>query len=190
MVGLIKFFVIGLVALSCAAMATAVFIRPSPVGPAIAPDPDTHREAIVQVYGADVWGVRGHFAIHTWVATKNWDEASYTIYQVIGWRLRREGTAVSITKGMPDRPWFRSPAILLHQMQGSRAADLIPRIAQAARDYPYAGEYVMWPGPNSNSFTEWIAQEVPELGLDLPIKAIGKNWMQETYPEVRPLPRN
>ena len=33
----------------------------------------------------------------------------------------------------------------------------------------------MWPGPNSNSFTAWIALEVPELGLNLPAKAIGKS---------------
>jgi hypothetical protein len=42
----------------------------------------------------------------------------------------------------------------------------------------------MWPGPNSNSFIEWIVLEVPGLGFNLPAKAIGKNWMQETYSEV------
>jgi hypothetical protein len=35
----------------------------------------------------------------------------------------------------------------------------------------------MWPGPNSNSFTQWVASRLPELGLELPAKAIGKNWM-------------
>jgi hypothetical protein len=186
MMRFLKISVFGLIALSCAATGTSLLISPSPFGPAIAPDPETHAGPVIQVYGADVWGVRGHFAIHTWVATKNRGEPTYTIYQVIGWRLQREGTAVSITQGMPDRPWFRSPAILLHEVKGPAAAALIPQVAQAARDYPYAGEYVMWPGPNSNSFTEWIAQEVPELELDLPFKAIGKNWMQATYPELRP----
>jgi hypothetical protein len=44
----------------------------------------------------------------------------------------------------------------------------------------------MWPGPNSNSFTAWIALEVPQLGLQLPTKAIGKQWMQDEYPQLRP----
>ena len=43
----------------------------------------------------------------------------------------------------------------------------------------------MWPGPNSNSFTAWIALEVPELGLRLPAKAIGQSWMQQNYQAIR-----
>ena len=158
------------------------FLEPDPIGPAIAPRPSEHSDAVVQVYGADVWGVRGRFAIHTWIATKAPNARTYTIYQVIGWRLRRAGTALDISEGMPDRPWFRSPPILLHEVKGIRARPLVTQIAEAVNAYPYAKEYVMYPGPNSNSFIEWIALKVPELGLNLPAKAIGKNWMQETYP--------
>ena len=35
----------------------------------------------------------------------------------------------------------------------------------------------MWPGPNSNTFVAWVAREVPELGLDLPPTAIGKDYL-------------
>ena len=34
----------------------------------IAPDPAITSEAILHVYGADAWGWRGWFAIHTWIA--------------------------------------------------------------------------------------------------------------------------
>ena len=53
---------------------------------------------------------------------------------------------------------------------------LIGRIDQAARAYPWGGEYRLWPGPNSNTFTAWIARAVPELELDLPATAIGKDY--------------
>ncbi len=162
-------------------LATAAALTPTAIGPAVAPDPAAHGGAVVQVYGADVWGVRGKFAIHTWVATKGVDESTYTIFQVIGWGLRRNGTAVSITQGKPNKPWFRSPPLLLHEVRGKAAERLVVRIKQAALRYPYDQEYVMWPGPNSNSFTQWIALEVPELGLNLPAKAIGKNWMQDNH---------
>ena len=163
--------------------ATSVALAPEIVGPAQAPITDA---AIIQVYGADVWGFRGNFAIHTWIATKEKAAATYTIYQVIGWRLRRNGTAVSVTQGMPDKPWFRSPPLLLHELRGAQAEQLIDQVGAAARSYPFAKEYVMWPGPNSNSFTAWIALEVPQLGLRLPAKAIGKEWMQDEYPQLRP----
>jgi hypothetical protein len=160
---------------------TSVLMKPDFVGAAVAPDPGVTQEAIIQVYGADVWGFRGYFAMHTWVATKAEDGADYNIYQVIGWHLRRRGTVLSITQGPPDRPWFRSPPVLLYERRGDAAKDLVAAVHDAALDYPYQSEYTMWPGPNSNSFTEWIALSVPELGLELPAKAIGKSWMKGNY---------
>ncbi|MEM7099919.1 MAG: DUF3750 domain-containing protein [Pseudomonadota bacterium] len=164
---------------------TSKMLEPVPIGPADAPDPASFKDAVVQVYGADVWGVRGHFAIHTWVATKAVGASTYDIYQVIGWRLRRTGRAVDISKGLPDRPWFRSAPILLHEIKGEPARALIEPIRRAVSSYPFHGEYTMWPGPNSNSFTQWIAMEVPELQLSLPTKAIGAGWMRSNYDDVK-----
>lgn len=176
------FTTVALVAFGVASLMTATFaLVPTTVGEAIAPDPKTFTEAVVQVYGADVWGVRGRFAIHTWIATKARNAGTYRIYQVIGWRLRRGQSVVSITQGMPDKPWFRSSPMLLHEVLGQSAEALVERIHAAALSYPYPDEYTMWPGPNSNSFTAWIGLEVPELGLSLPAKAIGKSWMTDEY---------
>src|SRR5438067_13629693 len=52
------------------------------------------------------------------------------------------------------------------------------RTAKAAvARYPYPHEYAAWPGPNSNTFTAYIARAVPELALDLPPTAIGKDFL-------------
>ena len=161
--------------------ATSVALEPEPFREGGAPDPATVSDPIVQVYGADVWGFRGKFAIHTWVATKSENADTYTIYQVIGWRQRRGQPVLSISDGDPDRPWFGSPAVLLHEIRGTDASTLIEKIQGAVADYPFADEYKMWPGPNSNSFVAWIGLEVPELGLDLPAKAIGQGWMESNY---------
>ena len=156
-------------------------LTPDGVGEAAAPDPDVFHDAVVQVYGADVWGFRGRFAIHTWIATKAVGARHYTIYQVIGWRLRRGQSVLSIARGQPDSPWFGSDPVLLHEVTGSDAQPLVEQIHEAALAYPYAREYTMWPGPNSNSFTAWVALQVPALDLNLPTKAIGKDWMFETH---------
>jgi len=47
--------------------------------------------------------------------------------------------------------------------------------------YPYPDKYTMLPGPNSNSFIQWILLEVPEIGFSLPMKAIGKSWMIDEH---------
>ena len=98
--------------------ATTLAIEPEPVGAAEAPHPASHPGAVIQVYGADVWGFRGKFAIHTWVATKGENESDYTIHQVIGWRARRGRSVVAVSEGNPARPWFGSPAVLLHDERG------------------------------------------------------------------------
>jgi len=178
--GMILFFVISIASL----WATSWALEPRPAGEAIAPDPARFEDAIIQVYGADVWGIRGKFAIHTWVATKARGAAEYTIYQVIGWRLRRTGSALSISQGDPAQPWFGSPPILLHEIHGEAAEQLIAPVEAAARSYPYDREYRMWPGPNSNSFVAWIGLEVPQLGLELPVKALGQAWMKGTHADL------
>ena len=160
---------------------TARVMEPTPFGPPQAPDPALHPEPLVRIYGANVWGIRGRFAVHTWIATKAANANAYTIYQVIGWHLRRKGTVVSITQGRPDRDWLGSPPILLHEVSGERAGEMIEGIHSAALSYPYSREYVMWPGPNSNSFLQWVVMEVEGLNVDLPAKAIGKNWMISEY---------
>ena len=177
---MILFFVISIASL----WVTSWALEPTPAGAAQAPDPSSHQDAIIQVYGADVWGFRGKFAIHTWIATKARGAAEYKIYQVIGWRLRRTGSVVSISEGNPARPWYGSPAILLHEIRGERAEALIGPVHDAVQSYPYDGEYKMWPGPNSNSFTAWIGLEVPQMRLDLPLKAIGQSWMKGEYPNL------
>src|SRR5690606_13703991 len=47
----------------------------------------------------------------------------------------------------------------------------------AAEAYPYRHEYRLWPGPNSNTFVAHLARAVPELRVDLPPTAIGKDYL-------------
>jgi len=146
-----------------------------PVG--LAPDPATTPEAVVQVYAARTWGWRGYFGVHTWVAVKPARAKTYTVYEVIGWRLLREGSALAIRSRVPDERWFGAAPVLLADKRGPNADALVSRVDQAARAYPYAAQYTMWPGPNSNTFTAWIGRAVPELGMDLPPTAIGKDYL-------------
>ncbi len=160
-------------------------LTPQGIGPAVAPDPADFDGPVVQVYGADVIGIRGRYAIHTWIATKSEGAAEYQIAEVIGWRLRRNRPALRQIAGNPARRWFGAQPVLLYERRGPAAAALIDDVRAAIDAYPFAREYTMWPGPNSNSFVAWVGLSVPEMGLRLPTKAIGKSWMARHFADVK-----
>lgn len=146
-----------------------------PVG--LAPDPAVTPEAIIQIYGARAYSWRGYLGIHTWIAVKPTQAKSYTIYEVIGWLQRRKMPVLVIYENVPDRRWYGNMPEILLEKRGDGVDALIEKIDQAARGYPYAEDYTIWPGPNSNTFTAWVSRAVPELQLDLPPTAIGKDYL-------------
>jgi hypothetical protein len=143
----------------------------------LAPAPAAHPDALVQVYAARAFKWRGAFGVHTWVATKQAHASEYTVYEVIGWRARRGLSALAVHHNAPDRKWFGSTPDIIAQVSGEAAERAIPKIAAAAAAYPYKDVYTLWPGPNSNTFTAWVGRAAPELKLDLPPTAIGKDWL-------------
>jgi len=144
-----------------------------------APNPREEPTALVLVYGARAHNWRGAFGIHSWIATKRRDAAQYTVYQVIGWNTYSGRPAVAVRRGPPDLLWYGAQPELLLEHRGPGVDALIDRIEVAVAVYPYANEYRVWPGPNSNTFTAFVARRVPELGLDLPPTAIGKDYLSD-----------
>lgn len=143
-----------------------------------APSPEAETAALIQVYGARTYSWRGAFGIHTWFATKRSDADVYRVYHVIGWNLRRGRSVVTVSEGgPPDFYWFNAHPKLLVDRRGDGVDALIDKLEAAVADYPYPHEYRAWPGPNSNTFTAFVARRVPELGLDLPSNAIGKDYL-------------
>lgn len=144
----------------------------------LAPDPKAHHEAVVQVYAARTFNWRGAFAVHTWIATKEKGAADYTVYQVIGFNIWRGKSAVSITKDIPDRRWYNAQPWIIDDLRGEAAEQAIPYIRKAAEEYPYRKVYHAWPGPNSNTFISTLIRETPQLKVELPSLAIGKDWLK------------
>jgi hypothetical protein len=142
-----------------------------------APDPATTADAVVQVYAARTVGMRGAFAVHTWIAVKPAGATDYTRYEVIGWGVARGFPALRVTRGNADNFWFGAEPQRLVDRRGEGVNDLIKQIEAAARSYPYAQSYRTWPGPNSNTFVAHVGRAVPELRLDLPPTAIGKDFL-------------
>lgn len=143
----------------------------------LAPLPAEEPEAVVQVYAARAFGWRKYFAVHTWIAVKEKDAGFYTVYQVMGYQLPAKGTSVSIARDIPDRKWFGADPELLQELRGKEAEKAIPVIRETAQEYPHADTYWIIPGPNSNTFTSALVREVPELTVELPPHAVGKDYL-------------
>lgn len=143
----------------------------------LAPDPATTREAVVQVYAARAWGWKGIFAVHTWLIMKREGAVRYDRYEVVGWGVRHGRPAVRKDMREVDGYWAGNPPRIVVDRRGPGVGALIERIEAAIATYPYPDQYRSWPGPNSNTFTAHIARSVPELGLELPPTAIGKDYL-------------
>jgi hypothetical protein len=163
---------IGLLALAGASVAT----NPDPV----AVDPQGIDDPVVQVWGARTRGAKGLFGVHTWIAVKPAGTTEFTVYEVIGWRLRWSDSALVARNRAPDH-WFGTPGELYAEKRGPGVGELIERIEKLVAAYPHAKEYTLWPGPNSNTFVAWVTRAVPELEADLPATAIGKDYMGSTW---------
>jgi hypothetical protein len=152
----------------------------------LAPDPAEVREAIVQVYAARAFAWRGAFSVHTWVAVKPAHTERYTRYEVIGWRLYRGLSPVSVgSERAPDAQWFGANPWLLRDVRGAAAEEIIAALPSVVASYPYADRYHAWPGPNSNTFTAYLARHVPRLRLALPSNAVGKDYIAQGWTLTR-----
>ena len=115
--------------------------------------------------------------MHTWLAFKEQGAKEYQVYEVVGWRVRSGLPALRNFKtASPDRYWYGARPEKVLSIQGDKARRLIPDIVAAIDRYPWANEYTVFPGPNSNTFPAWIGLQVPELELDMPFNAIGAGY--------------
>ena len=131
---------------------------------------------IFQIYYARAYSWRGYFAVHPWVAWINKGDKEYTIAQVSYWKKRASSTAISIREGIPDRRWFDNPPTLLYEVKGAKATNIIKKVKESINNYPYANDYTLYPGPNSNTFVAYIIKDVDEIKTELPPHAIGKDY--------------
>lgn len=123
--------------------------------------------------------------VHTWIAVKPTGAPAYTRYEVLGWGVGNGAPAVRVNRSGPDNYWFGSHPERLVDLRGDGVDELITRIQAAVEAYPYPNSYRTWPGPNSNTFIAYLGRAVPELRLDLPATAIGKDFIPGGWPVAR-----
>ena len=61
---------------------------------------------------------------------------------------------------------------LIKQWIDKEALSIAKKVESSPHTYPFINNYRYWPGPNSNTFAQWIAGEKVKLGR----RSIGKNF--------------
>jgi hypothetical protein len=145
----------------------------------LAPDPAITPEPVVQVYAARAWGWKGILAVHSWIVMKRAGAPAYERYEVVGWGVGRGAPAIRKDMRAVDGYWAGNPPRVVVEHRGPEVEALIDRIEAAIGRYPYPDQYRTWPGPNSNTFIAHIGREVPELGLEMPPTAVGKDYLAD-----------
>jgi hypothetical protein len=145
------------------------------------PEARADHDARLLVFTGRTGRWKGIFAVHSWVVLKPANATGWSRYDVVGW-----GQPVRANGWAPDARWFGDTPRVLVDLRGAEAAALIPKVQAAIAAYGYNnfGDYRMWPGPNSNTFTAAVLRAVPELAATLPPNAVGKDF--RAYPYVGP----
>ena len=136
------------------------------------------KPARIVVFTGTTGGWKGVFAVHSWIVLKRANAKAWTRYDVVGW-----GNPVR-TNGWPaDGRWFGNMPVAIADLSGAEAELLMLKIEAAVNQYRFSqsGDYRIWPGPNSNSFTAAILRAVPELGVALPPNAVGRDFRDRFY---------
>jgi len=151
--------------------------RRDPTG--LSPDPAATQEAVIQVFAAPAVSWRGIFSVHTWIAVKPAGAPRFTRYEVLGFGVANGAPAVRIDRMGPDNYWFGARPHILLDRRGTGVDAMIEQVRLAVASYPYPNTYRPWPGPNSNTFLAHIARQVPELAIQLPSNAVGKDFLPD-----------
>ena len=138
----------------------------------------SHPDARVLIFSGRTGGWKGVVAVHSWIVFKREKARSWTRYDVVGW-----GNPVRLNGWAPDGRWYGTPPTVVADIKGPEAQALIPKIEAALRDYRYAhaGDYRMWPGPNSNTFVATMLRAIPEIQATMPPNAIGRDYRPSPY---------
>ena len=64
------------------------------------------------------------------------------------------------------------PSQLIQQWIDDEAVSMIEKVESSPQTYPFINKYRYWPGPNSNTFAQWIVRGKATLG----VRAIGSNF--------------
>ena len=143
--------------------------------PHAAPWPPPRDDAMrVQLRYATLPAPIGMIAVHYWLVA--WKGAACHRWEV--WQTKNAGGHsighVHCDLKPPDEGVGGGPAHIAAEWTGREAA-AIHAVLDAVDRYPHCHRYIVWPGPNSNTFAAWVLKRAG-IRHKLVWRALGKRF--------------
>lgn len=128
--------------------------------------------AIARLYAAPVPGI-GLFASHPWFVVKRAESRGFDRWEV--WPEAGEPYGYVRQNLFPaEGDVISDGANIIAELQGAAAEPVVDFIYSQSPSYPCRDTYVLFPGPNSSSYAQWVL-EGTGWSATLPPTAIGKD---------------
>ena len=122
----------------------------------------------------------GLIAIHYWFVILDYDyHERWEIWQskhlvTTSWGHLHQNL-MTVTQGVGNGDSWRET-----QWQGESAEILTEIIRESPSKYPYNHLYRYYPGPNSNTYAQWILDEA-NISYSLESRGLGRNYLKYTH---------
>ena len=140
----------------------------------VLPKADAQPYATVIILASRTGRWKSIFAEHMSIVLRPKNATAWTRYDVVGW-----GKPVRQNDYVADALWYGNTPRVIYKLEGPDAEALIPEIEKSITAYPNnaAGSYVIWPGPNSNTFVSWVVRHTSGFDAELSPVAVGKDYL-------------
>ena len=132
----------------------------------------TKSEAIVRLYAAPIPWISS-FAVHCWFVVKRAGDDTFH-----RWELWQDAGGpyghMRLDLGTAEGDVGGGPSFILAELRGTQAEPVVDFIESQSPSYSCRNEYVAFPGPNSNTYVQWVLNGAG-WNIDLPWVAIGKD---------------
>jgi hypothetical protein len=113
-------------------------------------------------------------AEHGWFDVRN--ESGWFRVEILGRSTGVRVKEIDDEEARCDVRFGDRQAHVIKVYEGESARVMGEQILAVAKQFPHAENYEPFPGPNSNTFIEWLSHEVPGLWLEQYGTAVGKDY--------------
>lgn len=133
--------------------------------------------AVVIVGSAALPRPMGGIARHPWVSLREAGSARWERWEVMCCPNSSPTSTVRRTSIEPTSDYGGGGGDVRYHavIRGTRATEIIACVREKAPRYPHRDDYQAWPGPNSNTFVDWVVRAC-DIGAELPSPSIGKDY--------------
>ena len=144
----------------------------------------TSGQAVVRLYAAPIPSIEW-LAVHTWFVIKPARSDTFERWELWQTGGLRPGLPGGACYGHVYRNLLKlesncgaGRSYVLAELTGPSAEPIVELIRTQSPDYPWRLRYAYYPGPNSNTYTQWFLDH-SAWRVPLPPAAIGKDWREK-----------